>query len=158
MLFRSNAKNKFDKNAKIFLEHAKGYAPVGEISILIAVGSGHRDEAFKICRYILEEVKHQSPIWKKEHYADGKEEWLPGHSLRPKKEIEHNNPKNLIIFGENSAQAVLNTRKSYNELQGLTQEIKGIPTIVTFHPSELLSEPSLKEKLWEHLSLFKGIR
>ena len=47
----------------------KDMLPVGEISILIAVGSGHRDEAFKICRYILEEVKHQSPIWKKEHYA-----------------------------------------------------------------------------------------
>ena len=88
--FRSignNAKSKFDKNAKIFLEHAKGYVSIGEISILIAVGSGHRDEAFKICRYILEEVKHQSPIWKKEHYVDGKEEWLPGHSLRSKKEV-----------------------------------------------------------------------
>ena len=84
----NNAKNKFDENAKIFLEHAKGYVPVGEISILIAVGSGHRDEAFKICRNILEEVKHQSPIWKKEHYLDGKEEWLPGHSLRPKKEVK----------------------------------------------------------------------
>ena len=82
------AKDKFDKNAKIFLEHAKGYVPVGEISILIAVGSGHRDEAFKISRYILEEVKHQSPIWKKEHYTDGKEEWLPGHSLRPKKKVK----------------------------------------------------------------------
>ena len=84
----STAKIKFDKNAKIFLEHVKGYAPVGEISILIAVSSGHREEAFKICRYILEEVKHQSPIWKKEHYADGKEEWLPGYSLRPKKEVK----------------------------------------------------------------------
>ena len=83
-----NARNKFDKNAKIFLEHVKGYAPVGEISIIIAVGSGHRDEAFKICRYILEEVKHQSPIWKKEHYIEGTEGWLPGHSLRPKKEIK----------------------------------------------------------------------
>ena len=83
-----NAKNKFDKNSKIFLEHLKGDVDLGEISILIAVGSGHRDEAFKICRYILEEVKHQSPIWKKEHYADGEEEWLPGHSLRPKKEIK----------------------------------------------------------------------
>ena len=83
-----DAINKFDKSAKIFLEHAKGYVPVGEISILISVGSGHRDEAFKICRYILEEVKQQSPIWKKEHYADGKEEWLPGHSLRPKKEVK----------------------------------------------------------------------
>ena len=82
------AKNKFDKNAKIFLEHAKGHVPVGEISILIAVSSGHREEAFKICRYILEEIKHQSPIWKKEHYVDGKDEWLPGHSLRPKKEIK----------------------------------------------------------------------
>ena len=84
----SDAKKKFDKSVSIFLEHAKGYVFVGEISILIAVGSGHRDEAFKICRYILEEVKHQSPIWKKEHYADGKEEWLPGHSLRPKKEVK----------------------------------------------------------------------
>ncbi len=80
--------NKFDKSAKIFLEHAKGYVPVGEISILISVGSGHRDEAFKICRHVLEEVKYQSPIWKKECYVDGKEEWLPGHSLRPKKEIK----------------------------------------------------------------------
>ena len=83
-----DAKSKFDKNSIIFLEHAKGYVPVGEISILIAVSSGHRDEAFKICRYILEEIKHKSPIWKKEHYIDGKEEWLPGHSLRPKKEIK----------------------------------------------------------------------
>jgi len=87
-LICQSAKNKFDKNAKIFLEHAKGYLPVGEISILIAVGSEHRDESFKICRYILEEVKHQSPIWKKEHYVDGKEEWLPGHSLRSKEKIK----------------------------------------------------------------------
>ena len=84
----NDAKIKFDKNASIFLEHAKGYVLVGEISIIIAVGSGHRDEAFKICRYIIEEIKHKSPIWKKEHYVDGKEEWLPGHSLRPKKEIK----------------------------------------------------------------------
>ena len=82
------AKDKFDSDANIFLEHAKGYVPVGEISILIAVGSEHRDEAFKICRYILEEVKHQSPIWKKEHYVEGTEEWLPGHSLRPKEEVK----------------------------------------------------------------------
>ena len=84
----NDAKSKFDKSASIFLEHAKGYVPVGEISILIAVSSGHRDEAFKICRYILEEIKHKSPIWKKEHYIEGKEEWLPGHSLRPKEETK----------------------------------------------------------------------
>ena len=87
-LICNDAKNKFDKNAIIFLEHAKGYVPVGSISILIAVSSGHRDESFKICRYILEEIKHKSPIWKKEHYLEGTEEWLPGHSLRPKEEIK----------------------------------------------------------------------
>ena len=74
--------NKFDKNAKIFLEHAKGFVPVGEISIIIAVGAGHRDEAFKICRYILEEVKHQSPIWKKEHYENEESEWLKGNPIQ----------------------------------------------------------------------------
>jgi len=83
-----DAKSKFDNNANIFLEHAKGYVSVGEISILIAVSSGHRDEAFKICRFILEEIKHKSPIWKKEHYTEGNEQWLPGHSLRPKEEIK----------------------------------------------------------------------
>ena len=84
----NDAKSKFDKSASIFLEHAKGYVSVGEISILIAVSSRHRDEAFKICRYILEEIKHKSPIWKKEHYIEGNEEWLPGYSLRPKEEIK----------------------------------------------------------------------
>ena len=84
----NDAKSKFDKNASIFLEHATGYVPVGEISILIAVSSDHRDESFKMCRYILEEIKHKSPIWKKEHYVDGKEEWLSGHSLRPKEEVK----------------------------------------------------------------------
>ena len=87
-LICNDAKKKFDKNVSIFLEHAKGYVPVGEISILIAISSEHRDEAFKMCRYILEEIKHKSPIWKKEHYADGKEKWLPGHSLRPQEEIK----------------------------------------------------------------------
>jgi len=84
----NDAKIKFDKSASIFLEHAKGYVPVGEISILIAVSSGHRDEAFKICRYILEEIIHRSQIWKKEHYIEENGGWLPGHSLRPKEEIK----------------------------------------------------------------------
>ena len=42
----NDAKSKFDNNASIFLEHAKGYVSVGEISILIAVSSAHRDEVF----------------------------------------------------------------------------------------------------------------
>ena len=51
------------------------------LSILIAVGTGHRDESFKICRYILEEIKHKSPIWKKEHYTNNESAWLKGNPI-----------------------------------------------------------------------------
>lgn len=62
--------------------HYKGDLPVGGTSIIIAVSSRHRAESFEACRYILEEIKTQAPIWKQEHYVDGKSDWLPGHSLR----------------------------------------------------------------------------
>ena len=79
---------KFDRNARIFLEHSVGYVPVGKISIIIAVGTGHRNEAYKICRYVLEEIKYHSPIWKKEHYIKGISNWLRGTSLRHKKVVK----------------------------------------------------------------------
>lgn len=67
--------------------HRKGELPVGGTSILIAVSSAHRAESFEACRYVIEEIKAQAPVWKQEHYTDGKSEWLPGHSLRH--EAEH---------------------------------------------------------------------
>ena len=71
-----------------FCIHRIGTLEVGETAVIVVATSGHRDEAFKMCRYILEEIKHHSPIWKKEHYIEGNEEWLPGYSLRPKEEIK----------------------------------------------------------------------
>jgi molybdopterin synthase catalytic subunit len=62
--------------------HFKGELPVGGVSIAIAVSSPHRAESFDACRYVIEEIKKQAPIWKREHYVDGKSDWLPGHSLR----------------------------------------------------------------------------
>lgn len=62
--------------------HFKGELSVGGISIAIAVSSAHRAESFEACRYVIEEIKRQAPVWKQEHYVDGKSEWLPGHSLR----------------------------------------------------------------------------
>lgn len=62
--------------------HYKGELPVGGTSIVIAVSSPHRAESFEACRYIIEEIKVRAPIWKREHYLEGKSEWLPGHSLR----------------------------------------------------------------------------
>lgn len=49
-----------------------------ETAIWIGVWAGHRDEAFKGCRYIIEEVKKRLVIWKKELYADGTSRWIHG--------------------------------------------------------------------------------
>ncbi len=75
------AKKETNSDLDIIIIHRLGYLNVGEISILIAVGSKHRNEAFVGCRYLIEQIKHQVPIWKQEHYTDGKSEWVKGHVL-----------------------------------------------------------------------------
>ena len=69
------------KDKSVFIEHAKGYLTLGEISIVIAVACKHRDEAYILSRYIIEEIKKRSPIWKKEHYVNDKSSWLKGNSI-----------------------------------------------------------------------------
>ena len=61
-----------------FCTHRIGTLEVGETAVLVVATSGHRAEAFKGCRYIIDEVKCRVPIWKKEHYQDGETEWLKG--------------------------------------------------------------------------------
>ena len=56
------------KDKSVFIEHVKGYVGLGEISIIIAVACKHRAEAYDLSRYIIEEIKKRSQIWKKEHY------------------------------------------------------------------------------------------
>ena len=65
----------------VFIEHIKGYVGLGETSIIIAVACKHRDETYVLSRYIIEEIKKRSPIWKKEHYEDKSTEWLKGKSI-----------------------------------------------------------------------------
>ena len=69
------------KDKAVFIEHVKGYVGLGEVSILIAVACPHRVEAYDLSRYIIEEIKKRSPIWKKEHYKNEESEWLKGISL-----------------------------------------------------------------------------
>ncbi len=66
---------------KLYVAHAKGRLAVGEVAVVVAAGSPHRDEAFRACRQLIEAVKHQCPIWKQEHYQDGDSEWTEGCSL-----------------------------------------------------------------------------
>ena len=70
------------KDKAVYIEHAKGYLNLGEISIIIAVACPHRAEAYNLSRYIIEEIKKRSPIWKKEHYENEKSEWLKGNPIQ----------------------------------------------------------------------------
>jgi molybdopterin synthase catalytic subunit len=56
--------------------HRIGALAVGELAVWVGVSAAHRDEAFRACRYIIDEVKHRLPIWKKEHYLNGDSGWV----------------------------------------------------------------------------------
>ena len=82
----NEADQKLDvKDKAVFIEHAKGYLNLGEISIIIAVACKHRDQAYVLSRYIIEEIKKRSPIWKKEHYENEESEWLKGNPIANEK-------------------------------------------------------------------------
>ena len=72
---------RFGPKAKCYVAHAMGKLAVGDLAVVIAFGSPHRDEAFRGCREVIEAVKHQAPIWKQEHFIDGHSEWSEGCSL-----------------------------------------------------------------------------
>ena len=69
----------------VFIEHIKGYVGLGETSIIIAVACKHRDQAYVLSRYIIEEIKKRSPIWKKEHYKNEQSNWLKGNPIQNEK-------------------------------------------------------------------------
>jgi MoaE-MoaD fusion protein len=53
------------------LVHRLGRLEIGETSVLIVVASAHRGAAFDACRYLIDTLKKQVPIWKKEYFEDG---------------------------------------------------------------------------------------
>ena len=70
------------KDKAVYIEHVKGYLRLGEISIIIAVACPHRAETYILSRYIIEEIKKRSPIWKKEHYENEESKWLKGNTIQ----------------------------------------------------------------------------
>lgn len=60
----------------VFAVHRHGRLELGQVAVLVAVSSSHRDEAFAACRYVIDEVKQRVPIWKREFYVSGKSEWV----------------------------------------------------------------------------------
>ena len=77
----AEAKFKFE-NSAVFIEHVKGHVKLGETSIIIAVACKHRAQAYDLSRFIIEEIKKRTPIWKKEHYENKDSEWLKGNPIK----------------------------------------------------------------------------
>ena len=59
------------------IAHRTGALAIGDASVVIAVSSPHRAEAFEACRYAIETLKKMAPIWKEEFYETGKA-WISG--------------------------------------------------------------------------------
>lgn len=77
----AEAEKEIGPRLKVYIAHAKGRLGVGSLAVVVAVGTPHRDGAFRACRSIIEAVKHRAPIWKQEHYLDGDSVWSEGCSL-----------------------------------------------------------------------------
>lgn len=60
----------------VAVQHRLGELGVEEVSVAIAVGHAHRDVAYSVSRFVIEELKRRVPIWKREHYVDGAREWV----------------------------------------------------------------------------------
>ena len=63
---------------KIPIHHATGALEIGEVPVIIAVSSAHRQAAFDACQYAINTLKETVPIWKKEFFADG-DIWVNSH-------------------------------------------------------------------------------
>jgi molybdopterin synthase catalytic subunit len=63
---------------KIAIVHATGVLEIGDIPVVIAVATPHRNDAFEACKFVIDELKKTVPIWKKEFYEDG-EIWVSAH-------------------------------------------------------------------------------
>jgi molybdopterin synthase catalytic subunit len=63
---------------RVALLHRFGELGVGDVSVVIAVSAEHRAEAFEACRHAIEHLKHEVPIWKKEHLVSGESGWVMG--------------------------------------------------------------------------------
>lgn len=56
--------------------HRVGDLTIGDLAVVVAVSCPHRAEAFDACRRLIDDLKHEVPIWKHQTFSDGAEEWV----------------------------------------------------------------------------------
>jgi molybdenum cofactor synthesis domain-containing protein len=60
----------------IAVAHRIGLLAIGDVALACAVSADHRQEAFRACSVLVDEVKRQLPVWKRQVFADGTEQWV----------------------------------------------------------------------------------
>jgi molybdopterin synthase catalytic subunit len=58
------------------VSHRIGHLAVGDVALVAVVSTAHRREAFDICARLVEDIKHRLPVWKRQVFADGTDEWV----------------------------------------------------------------------------------
>ena len=61
---------------RVAMIHRVGRLEIGEVSVAVAVASPHRSDGFEACKYAMDRLKQVVPIWKREIWEDGAEEWV----------------------------------------------------------------------------------
>ncbi|HDZ41820.1 MAG TPA: molybdenum cofactor biosynthesis protein MoaE [Bacteroidetes bacterium] len=59
----------------VVIVHSTGIVKAGELSLFVMVTAGHRDHATRACRHVLEMIKENFPVWKKEIFDDDTHQW-----------------------------------------------------------------------------------
>jgi molybdopterin synthase catalytic subunit len=67
---------------RCLVHHRLGPVPLTEAAVVVATAAGHRQEAFAAAAWIMDRIKEQVPIWKREHYQDGSRNWVEGAERR----------------------------------------------------------------------------
>lgn len=87
-LLREIAQQAIERFGCVFvrIHHSVGEVPIGQASVLVQVACGHRDKAFEACRFLIDQLKREAPIWKRERWERG-ETWseaasVPGGSAK----------------------------------------------------------------------------
>jgi molybdopterin synthase catalytic subunit len=69
----------FAKDPEVYaiaVSHRVGLLAIGDTALVAAVSTAHRAEAFQLCARLVDEVKSRLPIWKRQRFADGTDEWV----------------------------------------------------------------------------------
>jgi molybdopterin/thiamine biosynthesis adenylyltransferase/molybdopterin synthase catalytic subunit/rhodanese-related sulfurtransferase len=94
--------------------HRVGSLKLEDVAVWVGVSAAHRDEAFRACRYIIDEVKHRVPIWKKEHYVTGDSGWVNCERC-----AAH---AHEVVPGTDSRDSRRNHAKAHNHAHGESRE------------------------------------